>query len=155
MIRLIWENMIRPLLGRPTHFQVAALCYRKTKDGPRILVLTSHDTRRWILPKGWPKRGFDAASVALQEAWEEGGVRAPGVRPVPIGRYRYDKRLAGGVPVRTDVDVYAIKVAALEDDYPEAGQRERRWMRPDEAADAVDEPDLKALLRNLPQEVVA
>ncbi|TCO73899.1 NUDIX hydrolase [Rhodovulum euryhalinum] len=150
MLKRVWNTLILPLLGRPARFQVAALCYRGPREAPEILLISSRDTHRWILPKGWPKAGFGASDMAAQEAWEEAGVRPRHVRPDAIGRYRYTKRLKGGVPVATDVNVFAIEVETLEDGFPEAAERTRCWMRPDQAADAVDEPELKALLRNLP-----
>ncbi len=138
------------MLRRPAGFQVAALCHRIGPGGVEVLLITSRETRRWILPKGWPMSGTDAGGTALQEAWEEAGVKPRGGRPVKIGAYRYDKVLDGGLPSPTDVDVYAIAVDKLYDSYPEAGQRTRRWMPPDEAAGLVAEPQLAALLRALP-----
>ncbi|MGC9419131.1 MAG: NUDIX hydrolase [Rhodovulum sp.] len=155
MLKQVWKTLILPLLGRPSRFQVAALCYRKTEAAPEILLITSRDTHRWILPKGWPKAGYDASGTAAEEAWEEAGVKPRRVSSAPIGQYRYDKRLKGGVPVATDVNVFAIEVEALDDRFPEMAERERRWMSPAEAAEAVDEPALKALLRNLPAELSA
>lgn len=150
MFQTIWQTLITPVLRRPARFQAAALCYRRAADGPLILMVTSLHTRRWILPKGWPKTGLDAAGVAMEEAWEEGGVMTRDA-PLPrIGRYRYVKKLRGGVPVTTDVDVFAMSVHKLQDDYPEAGRRERRWMTPAEAAAAVEEPELKDLLLRFP-----
>lgn len=146
MIRTFWTDFILPILRRPSHYQVAALCYRRTATGTEILAITSLETQRWILPKGWPKTGFDAGGVALEEAWEEAGVKPRDGKPRKIGRYRYEKRLRGGIPVPTDVDVYAIETEKLYDDYPEAGRRERRWMTPTEAAAAVQEPDLSRLI---------
>lgn len=145
----IWTDYIAPMLGRPPRFQVAALCYRIRSDLPEVLMITSLTTKRWILPKGWPKDGFDAEGTALEEAWEEAGIRPkPDAVPRYVGRYRYAKRLRGGLPVATDVDVYAIEVESLKDSYPEAERRERRWMTPDEAADLVAEPQLKSILRD-------
>ncbi|ETX27717.1 NUDIX hydrolase [Roseivivax isoporae] len=146
MIRTLWTNFILPILRRPSRYQVAALCWRPARDDVEILLVTSLETRRWVLPKGWPKSGFDGLGTALEEAWEEAGVRAGATEPRPVGRYRYDKRMRGGLPVPTDVDVFAIEIATLLDDYPEAGRRDRRWMSPAEAAAAVTEPDLKELL---------
>ncbi len=148
MIRKLWSEFILPILRRPSRYQVAALCYRCRAGGTEILLITSLETRRWILPKGWPKIGFDAGGVALEEAWEEAGVKPRGGPPRRIGRYRYHKRLRGGIPVPTDVDVYAIETETLYDDFPEAGRRERRWMAPDAAAEAVHEPGLKSLLED-------
>nr|WP_274705713.1 NUDIX hydrolase [Salipiger pentaromativorans] len=138
------------MLKRPPRFQVAALCHRPGETGPEVLLITSRTTRRWILPKGWPIYGTDAGGTALQEAWEEAGVKPRGGRPVRIGRYRYDKVLTGGLPVETDVDVYAIEVEKLYESFPEAGERQRRWMTPEDAAELVDEEQLRTLLRALP-----
>ncbi|WP_020040585.1 NUDIX hydrolase [Salipiger mucosus] len=148
MLNAIWSEFIQPIMRRPSRYQVAALCFRRDGERLEILLITSLETRRWILPKGWPKTGFDAGGVALEEAWEEAGVKPRGGKPRLIGRYRYDKRLRGGIPLPTDVDVFAIETEKLYDTYPEVGRRERRWMSPQDAAEAVDEPELKDLLAN-------
>lgn len=155
MLKALWNATLSPLLRRPARFQVAALCFRKGPDGPEILMITSRDTGRWILPKGWPKPGYDAKGTACEEAWEEAGVRATGTIPRKIGRYRYDKRLKGDVPVLTEVDVYAIEVERLDEIFPEMPERTRQWMSPQDAAAAVEEPDLKDLLENLPSDLCA
>nr|WP_175581732.1 NUDIX hydrolase [Pseudooceanicola sp. HF7] len=136
-------------------FQAAALCYRGRGADMEILLITSRETKRWIMPKGWPKTGTDAAGTALEEAWEEAGIKQRSMKPIWIGRYHYDKRLDGGLPAPTDVDVYAVEVARLLDDYPESGERERRWVRPEEAAKLVAEEDLKDLLRAAPELIAA
>jgi len=144
------KGLLAPVIGRPPRFQVAALCHRE-KDGHRqILLITSRDTGRWILPKGWPIAGKDAAGSALQEAWEEAGVHPKPGAPVELGRYFYDKIMDGGVPVPCETKVFAIAVADLADVFPEKSQRRRKWVSPDDAADMVNEPSLKALLRDLP-----
>ena len=130
--------------------QIAALCYRMTEAGPDVLLITSRTTRRWIIPKGWPMKGTDGLGTALEEAWEEAGVKQRGADALRIGRYRYKKIVDGGLPVATDVHVYAIEVLELSDTFPEMGQRERKWMRHQEAALVVDEPQLKAILKDLP-----
>lgn len=58
--------------------QFAAICYRQTGDLARpieVLLITSRDTGRWVIPKGWPKRRKTGYEVARLEAWEEAGVR--------------------------------------------------------------------------------
>lgn len=145
MLRQFWKSFLMPLLVRPARYQVAALCHRGTGNATRILLITSRDTGRWVLPKGWPKRGHDAGGTALEEAWEEAGIKPAG-RPSLVGRYHYEKRLDGGLPMPTRVEVFAIPVSGLHDDFPEKGQRERVWMSPADAAAAVHEPDLAELL---------
>ena len=147
MLRTLWTDYIAPILKRPARYQVAALCHRRSGGRFEVLLVTSLETRRWILPKGWPKSGHGASGTAREEAWEEAGVRpAEDARPLHLGRYAYDKRMTGGVPHPTEVDVYAIAVEELYDRFPEADLRERRWVSPVEAAELVDEEDLSELI---------
>ena len=55
--------------------QNAGLPYRVTKAGAlEILLVTTRQTRRWIIPKGWPIKGLKPANSAAREAFEEAGV---------------------------------------------------------------------------------
>lgn len=148
-LKAAWSNMVQPLLTRPKRLQVAALCMRGTGAGREVLLITSRDTGRWILPKGWPIDGLTAPGAALQEAWEEAGVQVGVIADEPLGIYDYDKRLEGGVPVSVEVKVYAVTDVQMADDYPEVDERSRRWMSPAEAATLVDEPGLRDILQNL------
>ena len=38
------------------------------------MLLTSRETHRWVIPKGWPMKGWEPAEVASQEAYEEAGL---------------------------------------------------------------------------------
>lgn len=143
----IWRHLLAPLLGRPPRLQVAALCTRGRGEQTEVLLVTSRGTGRWVLPKGWPMRGRSAAQAALQEAWEEAGVRHGHVSDRPIGRYTAEKGLASGLPVPVELLVFAVEVVELRDDFPEADQRRRVWVGPEDAADMVIEPGLRDLLR--------
>ncbi|MTH58905.1 NUDIX domain-containing protein [Paracoccus litorisediminis] len=126
--------------------QVAALCL----DGKgKILLVTSRGTGRWIVPKGWPMPGRTLADAAMQEAWEEAGVRGR-VNQSSLGSYHYDKQQDHGFAIPVEVRVFALEVDELADDYPEKDDRKRRWYRPDRAAELVTESELKKLLRALP-----
>lgn len=148
-LKAAWTGMVQPLLSRPKRLQVAALCLRDTDTGREVLLITSRDTGRWILPKGWPIDGLTAPGAALQEAWEEAGVKTGTIADAPLGSYDYDKRLEGGVPVSVEVKVYAVEDVQLTDTYPEVDERNRRWMSPEEAAGLVDEQGLREILRQL------
>jgi 8-oxo-dGTP pyrophosphatase MutT (NUDIX family) len=148
-LKSVWTGMVQPLLSRPKRLQVAALCLRGDAALREVLMITSRDTGRWILPKGWPIDGLTAPGAALQEAWEEAGVKTGTITQEPLGSYDYDKRLNGGVPVAVEVKVYAVTDVRMADDYPEADVRNRRWMPPTEAAQLVDEPGLRAILLQL------
>lgn len=129
----------------PRRQQHGALCWRRKGGELQILLITSRDTGRWVLPKGWPHRGLAPAESAAAEAWEEAGVRGRAA-PVPVGRFLYLKRLDSGPPAPCMVEVHAIEVETLEKRYPERRQRQRKWFTPPEAAARVAEPGLQALL---------
>lgn len=144
-----WEDMVLPIWQRPKRLQVAALCYRETPEGKQVLLITSRDTGRWIVPKGWPIDGLDGAGAALQEAWEEAGVSKADIESDPIGYYDYDKRLNHGLTTPVVAQVYLTHVRNVKDEYPDVNERTRRWFSPAEAAELVAEPDLKEILLNL------
>ncbi|NNK16407.1 MAG: NUDIX hydrolase [Sulfitobacter sp.] len=149
VLKRAWADMLMPILQRPKRVQVAALCYKNTEDGKKVLLITSRDTGRWILPKGWPVEGKDGPGSALQEAWEEAGVSKADIEDEPMGYYEYAKGLDNGVSVPVETQVYMTRVRDLKKSYPEVDERERQWFSPGEAANLVDEPDLKEILKAL------
>lgn len=115
-------------------------------DGlPRFLLITSRDTKRWVIPRGNPIAGLSPFLSAAQEAFEEAGVRG-NVATEPVGSYVYDKRRKDGSAVPVEVGVYPMEVTREEEDWPERHQRDLAWFDPAGAVDAVEEPGLKALL---------
>lgn len=142
-------ELVRPIFLRPRRLQVAALCYRQAQDSKEVLLITSRGSGRWIIPKGWPIDGKDAPGAALQEAWEEAGVRAGRVTSKAVGVYFYDKELSTGLPVPVETLVFAVEVSQLATDYPEVAQRSRKWVSPAVAAHMVKEPDLQKILREM------
>lgn len=125
--------------------QYAALPWRRA---PRfeILLITSRETRRWVIPKGWPMPGLNAAESAAQEAYEEAGIRGQ-MAAQALGHYTYSKRRSGGVKKRFRVDVFAMEVTEVLGEWPEAHERTRQWLSPEEALALVEEPELAALIR--------
>ncbi len=131
--------------------QIAALPYRTegaASDAPiRILLVTSRENRRWVIPKGNPSSGVAAHAAAAIEAEEEAGVQGL-VCPTPLGTYRYRKRQKNGASLMIDVDVFPLAVNRELTAWKEQGERERRWVSLPEAASMVDEPDLSDLIRS-------
>lgn len=125
--------------------QYAALPWRKAQD-LEILLITSRETRRWVIPKGWPIPKHSAAESAAQEAYEEAGIRGE-MTAEAIGHYSYRKRLRGGAKQLFRVDVFGMEVSEVLDLWPEAHERARQWLSPLEAANRVDEPELAVLIR--------
>ena len=126
--------------------QVAALPWRHGAGGVEIMMITSRETRRWVIPKGGRMIGKTDFEAAAQEALEEAGVRGE-MHPETIGAFRYAKRLRNGAERRCVVAVYPLEVLIQLGAWPEDGERQRRWMPLAEAADAVHEPDLADLIR--------
>lgn len=138
--------MARDRTHRDTRRQIGALCWRRDVRGTiEILLITSRDTGRWVTPKGNPMAGLTDPLSAAEEAFEEAGVRGP-VGKLPLGSFHYDKRLAGKARRSTEVALYPLEVHTEFDDWDEAHQRTRRWFTRAEAAEAVDEPELKTLI---------
>ncbi|WP_319825663.1 NUDIX hydrolase [Thalassovita sp.] len=148
-LKKAWADMVQPMLVRPRLSQVAALCMRGEGKNRKVLLVTSRGTGRWIIPKGWPMVGKSNLESALIEAWEEAGVKKAAPRKEPFGTYMYGKVMEGGVPVPVEVQVFLMRVDKLSRAYPEMSERKRKWLRPDRAAELVDEPGLQALLHQL------
>jgi ADP-ribose pyrophosphatase YjhB (NUDIX family) len=131
---------------REPRSQFAALPWRRDDAGQvEVLLITSRETRRWVIPKGWPIKGMKSAKSAAQEAFEESGARGK-VGKRPMGSYGYDKRLKNGRLQHVRVAVFPLQVDSEADTYPELGQREKLWLPLTEAARLVDEPELMVLL---------
>ncbi len=125
--------------------QIAALPFRKTASGEiEVLLITSRETGRFIIPKGWPMKRLSGAEAAAKEAYEEAGVVGK-VKREPIGAYSYWKRLERTFEL-LNVDVYALEVHEQRADWPEKGSRLLGWLRPEDAARLVDEPALITLI---------
>jgi len=128
--------------------QIAALPIGKDKKGRiKILMITSRDTGRWVLPKGWTMKGKTHWAAAKIEALEEAGAVGY-VADESIGFYHYDKVLDNSDRLPCRVHVYPMMIDRLRRNWKERGQRKRRWFTPKSAAKRVDEPELAALLRS-------
>jgi hypothetical protein len=117
--------------------------------GLEILLITSRETRRWVVPRGNPIPGKSPAQSAAQEAFEEAGI-VGAVEPEPIGRYSYEKRRRSGIAVPAVVHLFVMSLVEERDDWPEKDQRERRWFPAREAAALVHEDELARLIRLAP-----
>lgn len=106
--------------------------------------MTSRDTGRWVIPKGWPMNGKCAHEVAAQEAMEEAGVKGS-VEMETLGAYTYPKVLRDGVRVSCKVQVYPLEVTGIAKNFKEKGERTIEWVSFDEAAGRVREPELRHL----------
>ncbi|QND41528.1 NUDIX hydrolase (plasmid) [Rhizobium leguminosarum bv. viciae] len=125
--------------------QYGALCFRNTPVGPRVLLITTRETGRWMIPKGWPISGLKPRKVAEREAWEEAGVIGKAHKK-PFGEFVYDKVMQDGSGARPVVAVFLLEVRRCRKRFPEMEERESAWLAPFEAARRIEEPDLERLL---------
>ena len=144
LLRLLYTAEVPRQAGYP--LQGGALCWRREKGQLELLLVTSRRSGRWGVPKGWGLLGRPLHRTAEREAWEEAGVigrtenRLLGLVPAPK-----TYRLIGEVPWL--LALYPLEVEHLADDWPEQGQRERRWFAANDAAERVRPRAIGALLR--------
>ena len=141
------ETPVSQIVEYEARAQIAALPYRIDKNRTMILLITSRGTGRWVLPKGWVEASDpDPAEAAAREALEEAGVIGE-IYKTGMGTYTYFKSLDGGANVLCSVSVYPLQVKRELKSFKEAGQRILEWFSVEDAADAVKEPELAALIR--------
>lgn len=124
------------------------LAYDIATDGePRFLLITSLETKRWVIPRGNPVPGLSPPQSAAQEAYEEAGLTGM-VGAEEIGTYQFDKKRKDGSIATANVHVFALRTTIQSGQWPEQDERETRWFTREEAIAAVDEPGLKELIRS-------
>ena len=97
-------------LERETRNQVGALPFQRFPDhGLRVLLITSRESRRWVIPKGWPMKGRKPFEAAAREAYEEAGLLGQ-IGKRPLGFYLYEKRLKSRDSVLCQVKVFPLEV---------------------------------------------
>jgi 8-oxo-dGTP pyrophosphatase MutT (NUDIX family) len=139
------KDRMRREPDREPKTQYAALPWRRGGDGAlEVLLITSRESRRWVIPKGWPKKSGPDRTAA-EEAFEEAGVEGTPKRR-SAGTFHYDKRLKSGRLQHVRVLVFPLEVKSEHADWPEKGQRDKLWTTPEEASRMVDEPELRRLL---------
>jgi len=148
-----WLRGVGGLFVKPARLQIAALCVRSGEKEPEILLVTTRDTGRLILPKGWPEKDKPAHETASIEAYEEAGVIGTAVSR-PLGSFKSFKGLATGLKIRTKVLVFMIAFEKQLKKFPELGQRKCLWLPYSEALEAVDEPALRRFLLRHKSQIV-
>jgi 8-oxo-dGTP pyrophosphatase MutT (NUDIX family) len=128
------------------HSQIAALPWRHGKMGLEIMLVSSRETKRWVIPKGWPMKGRKPHAAAAQEAKEEAGLLGK-ITKEPAGHFHYVKNMPNSGAILCRVDVFPLQVEKQLKNWPEREQRITRWFALEEAAELVREPELTALIR--------
>lgn len=127
--------------------QIAALPTRRVDGRLEVCLVTTRETGRWTVPKGWPMKGVPDRQAAAIEAEQEAGlIGKPSKKP--LGTFDYWKRRLDRFDL-VRVTLYRLKVRKALNEWKEKGERQVRWMSLDDAATAVDEPGLKTILTGL------
>jgi 8-oxo-dGTP pyrophosphatase MutT (NUDIX family) len=108
--------------------------------------VTTRQSRRWIIPKGWPIKGLRPAKSAAREAFEEAGVTGK-IGTKLLGLFTYEKSLdEAGIQATCEVKVFPLLVRRQSEVWPEFEQRSVQWVEPSKAASLIKEPGLKKLV---------
>jgi 8-oxo-dGTP pyrophosphatase MutT (NUDIX family) len=143
-------------IDRAIRVQYGVLPYRFTETNSlEVLLVTTRQTRRWIIPKGWPIKGLKPPKSAAREAYEEAGIRGT-VGAKAIGVFSYEKALdANGLTVPCEVRVFPMIVTRQFDTWPEAHEREARWFEPAKALSAIKDKGLRELIESFVGRMIA
>jgi 8-oxo-dGTP pyrophosphatase MutT (NUDIX family) len=123
--------------------QVGAIAWLPDERPLRFALVTSRRTGRWVFPKGSVPEGVTAPAAAAREAMEEAGVVGR-PDPVPIGSFRTVKvRAPFSWPI--EVAIYPLRIDRVMEDWPEARQRQRRFVTLPEARGLLTDPAMLAI----------
>jgi 8-oxo-dGTP pyrophosphatase MutT (NUDIX family) len=125
--------------------QYGALPWRVHEGELQFLLVTTLNSKRWIIPKGWASPGLAPSGCAASEALEEAGVEGR-ISSRALGSFQYFKRLKNGETTPLRVQVFALEVSQQRQGWAEMHLRETRWFAPEEALQRLNEPGLKRLV---------
>ena len=131
---------------RPAYYytQSGVLPYRWDGGKLEIMVISSSNNKRWVIPKGIIDPGLSPQQSAVKEAYEEAGIQGF-IDYDPIGQYSYPKWGADCY-----VTVFPFEVTTLiQDDEWQESYRERKWVTSKKAKKLVSRPDLAHLIELL------
>jgi 8-oxo-dGTP pyrophosphatase MutT (NUDIX family) len=140
------ETMTAP---SPVLRQAGVIPYRVVNGEVQVLLVTSRETRRWIIPKGNVAAKSTAAQAAEEEAFEEAGIKGSIDSQIPLGSYTYRKRLKSGRAQPAVVEVYLLRTVRQLRKWAEKGQRKLDWVSIKQAIAQHGEPGLGPLLDRL------
>lgn len=127
--------------------QVAALPMRQVDGRTEVCLITTRETHRWTIPKGWPMAGRKDHRAAALEAEQEAGLKGR-IGKTAVGTYLSFKRQEAHFDLVT-VTVYRLDVTRTLETWREKGQRQIRWVPADQASAMVEETGLQAIIAAL------
>jgi 8-oxo-dGTP pyrophosphatase MutT (NUDIX family) len=122
--------------------QSGVIPYRKRQGKLEVMLITSRNKGRWIIPKGVIEPDLDPRASAAKEAFEEAGVQGEVHRKL-LGIYKHRKW--GDM---CTVQIYAMKVRKVHRKWDET-DREREWLSLKDALQRLSKNDLKRAMQRL------
>jgi 8-oxo-dGTP pyrophosphatase MutT (NUDIX family) len=120
--------------------QAAAIAVRRSARNYQVCLIRRKGSKSWGIPKGVVDQGDTREETALNEAWEEAGLKGRLIGDA-IGTYKYEKW-----DKTLRVAVYVMEVLDQADTWEEAGFRERRWTSFEKAVSRLTRHPVRPLL---------
>ncbi len=139
--------MIEPS-ATAARIQYGALPWRRGLNGLEVLLITTRNTKRWIVPKGWPIAGRQPHDCAAFEALEEAGISG-NIETASLGSFRYRKRLKSGEVIHCEVVIFAMEATEQKSAWPEKKFRRYQWCPVPDALHRVSFVGLRRLIQLL------
>jgi 8-oxo-dGTP pyrophosphatase MutT (NUDIX family) len=121
--------------------------YRKNEGGLEILLITSINKQKWIIPKGYVEFNLSPFESAKKEAFEEAGIIGSN-ETIELGTIAIKKDL--GV---THMKIFSMEVIKILEDYPEKELRKRKWFNTEEASLKVTIAEIPAMIASLQNKI--
>ncbi|MFT5523231.1 MAG: 8-oxo-dGTP pyrophosphatase MutT (NUDIX family) [Pirellulaceae bacterium] len=134
------ENAGTRPLNLPLFDQAAVIPYRIENGELQICLITTRGKGRWGVPKGNIEPGHNFEQTALEESFEEAGLRG-GIAKEPLGIFRYYK----SEELRQAV-VVLMEVTSTDSNWKEVDSRSRDWVSPRVARVRLENLQLRSLL---------
>jgi phosphohistidine phosphatase len=123
--------------------QSGVIPFRIVRSDIQILLITTNSRKHWTIPKGLIEDGMSSTESAIQEAYEEAGIRGD-LYENSIGNYQYHKW--GGT---CEVEVFLMAVTLMLAHWPEEIFRERLWCDTEDAGAMVKHNGLRDILNRI------
>ena len=120
--------------------QACAVPYQISDGMVEVVLVTSRRKRDFIFPKGVIERNQTPAETAVQEAYEEAGVK--GTVTAELTTITYPKWNS-----MCTANVFALKVSDVLENWPEKEKRDRIIVSVEDASTLINRPEMEAALR--------
>ena len=129
--------------NKPDYYysQSAVLPLKKENGKYYILLVTSRNQNKWVIPKGIVEDDLSPRESAEKEAFEEAGIKGKTDKK-SIGSYKYNKW--GG---KCTVEVFPCKVKTEAEEWEEMHFRQRKWFPVDKALKKLKNKQLELLIK--------